>query len=191
MGRIAKLLSFVRGDQGSKVKSNPGGGYNLTSEHMAPAGDDSHPLPGDYVITTKVQRTGGEAVVGYADPNNEQTALPGGKRIYSRDEAGNKVAEVWLMNDGTIVVRNDAANLVVTPGGSIAGANDNGMFELEEGGDFVVNGATIDKDGNISSPGKIDSVEIESTTSLIVGGIEVFGHTHTSTTPGNPTGPMQ
>lgn len=122
MGKLAKLLSFVRtvrrGANVSDSKVDPGGGENITSEHFAPVGDDSHPLPGDYVVAVDVQRTGVTAAVGYLDPANAQKTQPGGKRIYSRDADGNQVAEVWLKNDGTIIADNGGCTLTLNPDGT-------------------------------------------------------------------------
>ena len=54
MGRVAKLLSFVRLTRNnakvSDVKIDPGGGPNITVEHFAAPGDDSFPLKTDYVV---------------------------------------------------------------------------------------------------------------------------------------------
>ena len=69
MGRIAKLLSFLRTSRNeakiSDVKVDPGGGPNITAEHFAAAGDDSHPLPGDYVALNTDSGSGRESAIGY------------------------------------------------------------------------------------------------------------------------------
>ncbi len=172
MGRIAVLLSFVRSLAGeskvSDVKVDPGGGANVTAQHFAPAGDDSHPLPDDYAATMPVPRTGSEVAIGYLDPNNEQKAQAGEKRIYARDpEDGSVVVEVWLENDGTALIANAEASVETKPDGSIKGSNSAGSFELQAGGNFVVNGVTIDTGGNVTIP-----------TSLNLGGKEIAGHSH-------------
>ena len=191
MGRIAKVLSFVRavrnGAKVSNVKVNPGGELNITSEHFSPIGDDAHPLTSDYAVTNEIPRSGGEVVVGYLDPLNTSKAGPGDKRIYARDaDDGSVVVEVWLKNDGTAIVSNDNGSFTLSPSGSVKGLNANGSFELQSGGDFLVNGVTIDTDGNISSPTSI------SAPSIIVDGKELKDHTHPitsgSSAPG-PTGP--
>ncbi len=182
MGRIALILSFVRSLAGeakvSDVKVNPGGGANITAQHFAPAGDDAHPLPADYVATMRVQRTGSEVAVGYLDPKNEQKSQPGDKRIYARGpEDGTATVEVWLKSDGTALTSNakgsttlspDGSSTVVTPeatfsaeaDGSIKGSNSAGSFELQAGGNFVVNGVTIDTSGNISTAGKVNADDV-------------------------------
>lgn len=154
MGRIAKLLSFVRGEshgaQVSDVKADPGGGANVTAQHFASPGDDAHPLPGDYVALEGAVGTGRANAVGYLDPRNEQKAGPGDKRVYARDaDTGATVAELWLKSDGTATLINAGGSVTLAPGGAITGANDGGQFELQAGGDFVANGATMTTDGDV------------------------------------------
>lgn len=189
MGRLARLLSFVRlsrnGANISDVKVDPGGGPNVTAEHMADAGDDSHPLVTDYVALNSDSGSGREMVIGYLDPINTPKALVGDKRIYARiPNTGLAVVEVWLKNDGeafisnangSVTLRPDGGTIVTTPqstfdvaaDGSINGDNGNGSFELQAGGDFSVNGVTIDQSGNVIVP-----------TSLTLNGKELAEHTH-------------
>ena len=182
MGRIAKILSFVRtlanGAKVSDVKVDPGGGANVTAQHFSSPGDDAHPLATDYAVTMEVQRTGGVAAVGYVDPINEPKALRGDKRTYARDAAsGEAVVEVWLQNDGTGTLSNSNGSAVLLPDGgvelttpegtfeakadgSIKGSNGSGSFELEAGGDFLVNGVIIDTNGNITTAGTVNADDI-------------------------------
>lgn len=182
MGRITRLLSFVRtvanGAQVSDVKVDPGGGANITAQHFSAPGDDAHPLATDYAATIDVQRTGSEAAVGYVDPLNEPKAQAGDKRIYARDAStGAVIVEVWLQNNGTGTLSNDNGSVVLLPDGgsvvttpsgtfevkadgSIMGVNGSGSFELQAGGDFLVNGVTIDTNGNISTPGKLNADDV-------------------------------
>lgn len=208
MGRIGKLLSFVRTIRRdanvSDVKLDPGGGANITSEHFADAGGDAFPLTTDYVIAVDLKRQGAASVVGYVDPINPPKSLEGEKRIYARDPTtGLVIVEVWLKNDGEATIFNangsntlrpDGGSVVTTPlstfdsdaDGSIAGVNGNGDFELQAGGDFVVNGVTIDTAGNITSPTSV------SAPSVVANSKELAGHDHPivggSSAPG-PTGP--
>lgn len=205
MGRIARLLSFVRLTRNdakvSDVKVNPGGGPNITAEHFADAGDDSHPLITDYVALNRGSGTGRESAIGYLDPLNEPKAQPGDKRIYARDaDSGAVVVEVWLKNDGSAVVSNengsvtlrpDGGTVVATPestfdaaaDGSITGDNGNGSFELQAGGDFSVNGVTIDTSGNISTTGSIEGVGVKDNAT------NVTLSTHVHPTSGAPPTP--
>jgi len=170
MGRVAKLLSFVRVDRNgakiSDVKGDPGGGANVTAEHYAAPGDDSVPLAGDYFATVDGPGTGREQAVGYLDPTNSPKAQPGDKRIYARDPGtGGVVAELWLKNTGDVVC-----------------SNASGSFELQPGGTIVLNGVTIDPSGNIAAT----SV---SAPSVQANGKELAGHTHPVTTAPGTTGP--
>ena len=106
MGLISELLSFLRTEEDgahvSDAKIDPGDGANVTARHFADAGDDSHPLPGDFVATVEAPGSGGAQVTGYLDTVNEPQAAAGEKRIYSRDSDGAVMAVVWLKADGTI-----------------------------------------------------------------------------------------
>lgn len=210
MGRIAKLLSFVRLTRNeakvSDVKVDPGGGPNITAEHFADAGDDAHPLITDYVALNSDSGTGRESAIGYLDPLNEPKAQPGEKRIYGRDaNSGTVVVEVWLKNDGTAIVSNengsvtlrpDGGTVVTTPestfdaaaDGSITGDNGSGLFQLQAGGDFLVNGVTIDTSGNITSPATITAPNLVANTSVQAAGKELAGHNHPAGTPPGNTG---
>ena len=168
MGRIAKLLSFVRSSKNnakvSDVKVDPGGGANITAEHFSPAGDDSSPLPGDYVALNSDSGAGRYTAIGYIDPLNDPKSNAGDKRIYARDEStGVVVAEFWLKNTG-----------------EISCSNGNGYFALAENGDFIANGVIIGSDGKVEIP-----------ESLTLNGKEIAGHDHAinsgSSAPG-PTG---
>lgn len=211
MGRIARLLSFVRLTRNdakvSDVKVNPGGGPNITAEHFADAGDDSHPLVTDYVALNTDSGAGRETAIGYLDPLNEPKAQPGEKRIYGRDaDSGAVVVEVWLKNDGTAVISNDNGSVMLRPDGgtvtttpestfdaaadgSIKGDNGNGSFELQSGGDFLVNGVTIDTSGNITSPATISAPNVSGSSSVQAAGKELAGHVHPAGSPPGNTGP--
>lgn len=211
MGLISKLLSFTRVNRHdsnlSDVKVDPGGGPYVTAEHFAPAGDDSHPLPTDYPLIIRVQKTGKYAAIGYIDPNNAQTAEPGGKRIYGRDPEGNQVSELWLKNDGDILADNDAAyieikadgtitadndsgSIVITPAGQITLENGSGSVDIASGGTVTINGlVTIDTSGNITTPGTIAGGVVQATTSLTVASVEMSGHVHYTDGEAGNTGP--
>lgn len=173
MGLIGRLLAFSRGTRkGAQVamsKIDPGGGYNVTSEHFGAPGDDGQPLPGDYVVAVRVPRTGGSVAVGYLDPTNAGQAGPGERRLYSRAADGALMAWIWLKADGSVVIENDG-------GGSIV---------MAPGGDIVLNGVTIDTAGNITT-----SATIEGGTVRTAAGIDLDTHTHSGvTTGGGNSGP--
>lgn len=135
---LGKVLSFIRGTRNgaklSDVKLDPGGGPNVTGEHFSAPGDDAYPLPGDYIITVDIQRSGGAAVVGYLDPKNDQKATAGEKRIYARSGDGASIVELWLKNTGE-------ATLV----------NNSGYMTLKPSGEVEINGARITPGGDVIS----------------------------------------
>lgn len=172
MGHVVALLEFTRTTRGdvkvSDVKVDRGGGDIRTLDHFADPGDDSFPLPQDFVATVEQDGTGRESAAGYIDPKNLQKSTAGDKRIYARDpETGAQVVEVWLKSDGSATTENTNGSVVLGADGSIAGTNVNGSFELQAGGDFVVNGVIIDKDGKVTIPD-----------SLTLAGKEIAGHGH-------------
>ena len=179
---LGKLLSFFRGIRNgaklSDVKLDPGGGPNITAEHFSAPGDDSHPLAGDYVVSVDIQRSGGSAVVGYLDPKNDQKTAQGEKRIYARDSSGVSIVELWLKNDGTAILSNAGGSVTLSPTGSIKSQNANGSAELQAAGNFVVNGVTIDTEGNIITPASVSAPTIAAGASLTVASKEMRGHTH-------------
>ncbi len=139
MGLIAKLLSFTRTERNdaklSDVKVDPGGGANITGEHFASPGDDSHPLTTDYVILVKNRRSGGYSIVGYGDPINDPKSGRGEKRTYGRDPStGLEVNEVWQKADGSVIISNAL-----------------GAIELKADGSVNINGAIISPLGAIQT----------------------------------------
>jgi hypothetical protein len=190
MANINTILSFLRtlrnGTQVSDVTINPGGGFNKTADNFPPTGDDAVPLNSDYAVSVDVKGRGRQAIVGYLDPKNVPVAGAGEKRIYARDAAGDLIVEVHLKADGECVVLNGGGSFSVKLDGSQKGQNANGAYELEAGGDFVVNGAVIDTTGKITSPTQVVSPLVT------VDGKELKDHTHPiasgSSSPG-PTGP--
>jgi len=153
MSRVGEVLSFERvveeGAHGADVKVDPGGTANVTAPHYADAGDDSHPLPGDFVALEDSSGAGAEQATGYADVRNAGKARAGEKRIYARNVAGAPVVEVWLKNDGSIVI-----------------ANGTGAFELAPSGAVTINGVTISPSGAISAPGEITAKSTTTPVSL-------------------------
>ena len=220
MGRIGKILSFIRtvtnNANSSNVKINTGGGYNLTCEHYADAGDDSFPLQSDYVATIVIPRSGSHSAIGYLDPKNERKANVGDKRIYARDSNGDTIAEVWLKNDGTIITSNSNGNIELKPDGTITNTNAGGSTELKPNGDYTINGTNVIINAStkftvnspesefsaiVNSLGKFSAllfgglgtnpmttnVNLETSADVKAGSISLLNHTHTSNGVGNET----
>lgn len=135
MGRIAKLIAFLRGSGSSEAKADTGGGSIRQADHFSNPGDDSVPIPGDYAAYVEAPQSGVFFCVGYIDPGNEQTAQPGDKRIYARTPDGAQIVELHLKNTGEAAL-----------------SNENGYLTLQPGGDVIINGLRIDKNGQIITP---------------------------------------
>lgn len=201
MGLIARILEYARvtrdgGAEVPEVVADPGAGANLTSEFLLPPGDDSQPLPGDYVALFPIQRTGGHVAAGVLDTENKGEAGPGEKRLYARDSNGAIVATVWLKSDGAVEVENSSGSVKLAPsgavdlensagsislgsGGAVSLGNAAGSIEISAAGTVTINGVTIDILGNVSA------------TEVSVGAINLSDHVHTGVTtgPGSTGGP--
>lgn len=198
MGRIAKIIDAIRGTRnGAKItdiKADPGGQDIAQAEQFNTAGDDSHPLPNDYAIFVQLP-SGAYACVGNIDPKNAQTAERGERRIYSRNAAGEQVAEIWLKADGTIILDNDEASITIKPDGEVETTNGSaastikpdgevettngaGFYTLLANGTVDINGFTIAPKGVATSPVAIIAPTMTAGISLTVNGIEVLGHDH-------------
>lgn len=106
MGRIGKLLSFVRrvasGAILDEAKIDMGGGATRTVQVYSAPGDDSQPLPGDFPAVVETGSSGQMMAVGWHDTKTPRKSEKGDKRIYSRSEAGTASAEVWLKANGEV-----------------------------------------------------------------------------------------
>ena len=194
MGLISKLLSYTRiGDRNgakvSDVKHDPGGGANQTGEHFQAANGDSVPLPGDYILTVNVQRTGGQVVVGFIDPKQEQTAGPGENRQYARNASGEQVVQLHLKADGSAILSNDNASSEMKPTGEVNTQNASGFYKLKDDGTVDINGFTIAPDGSAVSPVSVTAPTVAGSTSVTAAGKELAGHTHAGS-PTAPAGPV-
>jgi len=120
MGKIAEVLAFERSGAQESVRVDPGGGALVTADHLAPPGDDSPPLPGDYAEIADSDGKGRYAATGYTDPRNTREAVGGEKRWVARDSAGNVVSSGWHKGDGTIIVTNGNGTMQIAPDGTIS-----------------------------------------------------------------------
>ncbi len=151
--RTGVVQSFERitTDDGAsliEVTIDAGGGEILKVEHVADAGDDSPPLPGDFVAISESTGQGALRAAGYVDAVNPGEALGGEKRIYGRVPDGTSIAGYFRIHgDGLIEIKGLAA-----------------------GEAYKIGKVTIDKDGNITTPGEItaksDSAPVNLSTHL-------------------------
>lgn len=194
MGRLAKLINFIRKPNGvSDVRGNPGGGATVDAYHVQPAGDDGHPLPTDTAMLVELPRSQNFASVGYHDPNNAQTAGPGERRIYARDADGNQVAEVFLHDDGQVRASNDNGFIDLAADGTIQARGPNGSATIAEsgaitlddgsGGSISISGGVITLTGtaiNLVGPTDINGFKVsESGTATDANDIGLGTHSHT------------
>lgn len=142
MGRLAEVLGSQRtsdeAGEGLDVQVDPGGSSPKTVPHFADPGDDSCPLPGDFVALEDSDGSGAEQATGYADTKNAGRAKPGEAGRVGRNAQGKIVCSWYLLEDGTVVI-----------------SNDNASFRMAQDGTVTINGVKIDKDGNVSGPGTI------------------------------------
>jgi hypothetical protein len=192
IARIANILSIFkterRGAKVTDIKSDPGGGANVTAEKFEPAGDDSQPLTSDQELLVSIKRSGGEVAIGFLDPKNEQKSEPGEKRIYSRGEDGVQVCELFLHGDGSATLENENGAFTLGADGSHKLENAAGSFELQAGGNIIENTVLIDVDGNITTTGTITAGVINApvaglgavtVTTISIGGVNLkSAHTH-------------
>jgi len=75
-------------------------GANVTAETFAPSGDDSPPLPDDRIVLVQTDGTNNFVAVGVLSVS--QGAKPGEKILYSRNNDGEVMAALKLLNDGSI-----------------------------------------------------------------------------------------
>ena len=174
---MARLNNFTRifrdGVNYVDAIIDPGGIPMKTSENFSAAGDDSHPLPGDYAAAVGIQRSGGAVVVGYVDPENAGITQPGGKRIYSRNTESEIQGQLWLKNDSTNILSNSIVSITQTPEGSQIVTNGAGTLTLESGGDIVINGVRFAPGGIVTDMNK-----------LKLNNKEIDGHLHSGVTTG-------
>lgn len=203
ISKIINSFFTTRGTaQATRVKSDPGAGANKLSDIYSAPGDDSRPLPDDWVYLGETETQGGTAAVGFLDPENPQKSAAGEKRIYARDDSGSEVVELHLKNNGSATLSNengftrlspDGSGVISSPqgdfevkaDGTIIGTNViGGSFELNgSNGNFIVNGVIIDLLGNITTAGVITGSALSTAGALTadtaaIGGKDFGTHTH-------------
>ena len=162
MGIVAKVLSFARvqieGAELEETKGDGDGGAPRIFDHTGPGGDDSPPLPGDFLVSVDVPGSGNSAAVAYADTRNAGLALPGEKRIYGRDENGAIVCSIRLRRDGSIEATNAEGSYKLSAAGVLEATvttltigNGAGTMDLAVDGTWTINGLIISPAGEITN----------------------------------------
>lgn len=174
------LKEFFRQDGLPKVKGTVDQSIYITAIHCTPPGDDSPPLNDDFAAYVDAGGSGNYNSVGYVDVRNQGVAVPGEKRFYARTSDGAIVNTLYMQKDGSFSVVNDNCMLVLNANGSVEFRNDKGSAVLHPGGNVVINGVIIDKDGNISTSGKVTANNVVAD-SVKVNNKELANHTHNFT----------
>jgi len=171
VGRIGRVQENI----GNRVNMDLGGGFTNECDRVQPSGEDSRPLPNDDGYTYQWGISGRWVVGGYFDYGNK-IAKPGEKRIYGRDADGNVTSHVYLQNDGTIKIENDAVSYTLKPDGTTIETNGSGTKTMSPDGTVNINGFIINPDGSVVSPVAV------SAPSVVVNGKEMDGHDHSNGT---------
>ena len=197
MGLNAFILAIKKttldGAKVTDVNVDKGGGDQINSKLFQNSGIDAVPRVEDYAQVSSDGGNGRASLVGTVDPKNAQKSNEGEIRIYSRDSSGEGISEIWLKDNGDILVENQNLNVSIKNNGEFLAQNGSGSFKLEAGGNFVVNGVTIDTSGNITGAANIagsgnitgNGVDAPSITS---GGKNLTTHTHPANNPPGNTG---
>lgn len=197
-GIVSRVIKAIRvelanGDKVTDVQANTSANANLTPHLYLGPGEDSLPLPDDFCMLIPTKQSGVYSVVGFLDPQANQFAQPGEKRVYSRDEDGNETASIWLKQSGDIVAENEKCLFELLSDGSIAlknksGESDLGLITMNgTTGSISLNGVVIDSEGNISNITSVTS-NGEVTAQAGANSVKLSTHVHTGNL-GAPTTP--
>ena len=177
MGRIARVIENIA----NRVNMNLGGFFNNECDKVQPSGDDSRPLKDDDGYSSQWGDSGRFVVLGYFDYDNK-IAQPGEKRIYGRSQGGEVTSHVYLMNDGTIEIKNDSVSYTLKPNGETIETNGAGTKTMQPDGTVNINGFIINPDGSVESPVSVTAPDGAFASSLTAGGKEQIDHDHSAGT---------
>lgn len=149
-GEIGRVTEYdADGETGPEVTGVMGGeaegseGDPVGMDHFGPSGDDSPPLPGDFVAAVPLDEDDEEsAAVAYAD-ETARVAKGGEKRIYARNSEGVVVSSAFLKGDGSVTITNDKATVDLTPTGAIKLSNSAASVEIAVDGSIKLDGPTV------------------------------------------------
>lgn len=180
---LVKSTSIVTNDYGVpllEVTAQVGGEEIISAEFFPMPGEDSRPLPGDWVFLVRRPGAGRYVAIGMID-DVLLTTSAGEKRIYSRLADGTIVAELKLFNGDVraeLQVYDDGgssvAKLEFRQTGQVTLTNDgSGFFQMFANGDVEINGTVFAEGGDIEAPGTIDADG-----EITGNGIELSTHVH-------------
>lgn len=154
MGLIARVVSFVRNGLRDDVKVNLAGRDFAIGQHYGPVGDDSPPLPNDYVAVVPHSRAGSVSCVAYGSTDLAKVSEPGEIRRVARDSTGAAVSEIHQRGDGTILITNYS-----------------GVIEMQPSGDVIINGVVIDTASNITTSAHISTATLDASAAITAGSV--------------------
>jgi len=183
MGRIGKVIkSYIAKLSGSSTDAQHSSveefaGDQRTVQIFGPCNEDFAPPENCKTLNIPLGRGRGFLVsVAYHNQKIAPVAIHGERRLYSTNQAGDTImTEVFLKQDGTLLIKNDNASIAITPAGAI-NIISTGNTEITSAKTIINN--DIDIIGSLSVSTKIDSPIIDAATSLIVNSKEMSGHTH-------------
>lgn len=129
-------------------------GANVTAETFAPSGDDSPPLPDDRIVLVQTDGTNNFVAVGVLSVS--QGAKPGEKILYSRNDDGEVMAAIKLLNDGSIQMQTfgDAGINLTDKAGNVIETSSDGITLTDK------NGGKVTMAGKITLKGQSGKVEV-------------------------------
>lgn len=188
MGRIGKVIkSYIDKLSGSGSDAQFSSveefaGDQRTVQIFGPCNEDFAPPENCKTVNIPLGRDRGFLVsVAYHNQAIDPVAIHGERRIYSTNRSGTTVmAEVFLQQDGTILIKNGAITITANPSGLLEIETD-GNTEITSLKTIINNDVKID--GDLEVTGKIDCPDINATDggsggSLTVRGKEMHDHRH-------------
>ena len=129
-------------------------GANVTAETFAPSGEDSPPLPDDRIVLVQTDGTNNFVAVGVLSVS--QGAKPGEKILYSRNDDGEVMAAIKLLNDGSIQMQTfgDAGINLTDKAGNVIETSSDGITLVDK------NGGKVTMAGKITLEGQSGKVEV-------------------------------
>lgn len=183
MGRIGKVIkSFIEKLSGSGTNAQmlsveEFAGDQRTVQVFGPCNEDFAPPENCKTINIPLGRGRGFLIsAAYHNQIIPPVAIPGERRLYSTNQAGDTImAEVFLKQDGTIVMQNSAISITANSSGLLTFVT-SGNSEITSTKTIINN--DVDIIGKLDVSEQIDSPTIKASSSLEVQSIEMSDHHH-------------